>query len=246
MLPNIWIIDMYSLMILLGVLVGFFVLYKLLIKRGVNKGYVYSLLILCCFTVIVGFGFAILAQLIIDLFDNDLSLSMTFYGGLLGGALFFIIVYFLTLNKKYDKNYFKEVYKIAPLIIVICHGFGRIGCFCAGCCYGIETDSWLGLQFPGHSHKVYPTQLYEALFLFLLAIPLYFKSKSIYNMNIYMYSYALFRFLIEFIRGDDRGAYTLNMSPAQWISILLVIISTILLILVKKKVLFSNKKIENA
>ncbi|MDY2888109.1 MAG: prolipoprotein diacylglyceryl transferase, partial [Candidatus Caccosoma sp.] len=69
-----------------------------------------------------------------------------------------------------------------------------------------------------------------AAILFLLAYKFYF----LYTMPLYMVSYGIFRFLIEFIRGDERGAFLLNLSPAQWISILLVIGSIILFIFLKK------------
>lgn len=66
-------------------------------------------------------------------------------------------------------------------------GFTRIGCFLRGCCYGVRTDSPLGMSFPpgslaaqqhaargwemmanGYSVPVYPTQLFESGVGFLL------------------------------------------------------------------------------
>ena len=58
---------------------------------------------------------------------------------------------------------------IAPCSITVAHGFGRVGCFFAGCCYGIETGTKLDMAFPiwnsnwevvGHEYQL-PTQFYD-------------------------------------------------------------------------------------
>ena len=119
----------------------------------------------------------------------------------------------------------KEILKIAPAAICLGHGIGRLGCFLNGCCYGIETDAWFGVMFPGHSHKVVPTQLLEMTFLLLLAVLLFIfavKNVTNYNFVIYMAGYGAFRFLIEFIRGDERGELP-GLSPSQYWCIVLVL-----------------------
>ena len=88
--------------------------------------------------------------------------GLTFIGGLIGGTLCFLTIY-LFFRKKYTTRLYRMT-SILPCCILIAHAFGRIGCFFAGCCYGKETDSFLGVQFPQLSHPVYPTQLYEAVF----------------------------------------------------------------------------------
>ena len=159
---------------------------------------------------------------------------MTFFGGLVGGVLAFIIGYFIYFRKRYsERSLILDVCIIAPACITIAHAFGRIGCFLAGCCYGIETDSIFGVQFPGMHTHVYPTQLFEAIFLFILSGLLFYlgyKKKFLYTFSIYTFSYGVFRFLIEFIRGDDRGAYFLSLSPSQWFSILAIISSFIIFV----------------
>jgi phosphatidylglycerol---prolipoprotein diacylglyceryl transferase len=55
---------------------------------------------------------------------------------------------------------------------------GRLGCFAAGCCYGIATTSWLGMYLrdaTGAWYTRYPTQLMAAagdlfIYLFLLSL----------------------------------------------------------------------------
>ena len=240
MLPNIWIFDTYSIMLLIGVSMCFLLFYRYGIKNGFGKKYVYDILLLACVAVLSGLVFAFLFQKIFDLLkDNKINSfgSMTFFGGLVGGVLGFIIGYFWIIKKHYpNRNLVLDICVIAPACITLAHGFGRIGCFLAGCCYGIETDSIFGVRFPGHSVNVYPTQLYEACFLFLLSgllVYLGYKKKFLYTFSVYTFGYGVFRFLIEFIRGDDRGAYFLSLSPSQWFSIISIILSVILYFLFK-------------
>ena len=125
---------------------------------------------------------------------------------------------------------------IAPACITIAHGFGRVGCFMAGCCYGIETDSWLGVQFPHLAHAVYPTQLFEALFLFALSAILFYiaiKKRSAYTLPLYLLSYGIFRFCLEFLRGDNRGELLSSLSPSQWFSIIAIISAILVFFIIK-------------
>ena len=115
--------------------------------------------------------------------------------------------------------------------MLIGHSLGRVGCFFAGCCYGKETDSCLGVKFPNLPHPVYPTQLYEAAFLLILfAVCSYLllRRKFRHNMTVYLIGYGIFRFLIEFIRGDDRGKLFGLLSPSQFWSLGMVILGVLL------------------
>ena len=92
--------------------------------------------------------------------------------------------------------------------------------------YGKETDSWIGLACsqdkPGVN--VIPTQLIEAIFLFLLSavlIYLAFKKRYKYTFVVYSVSYSIYRFVIEFFRDDPRGEFLKNLSPSQiWCAII--------------------------
>lgn len=240
MLPKIWIIDSYSLMIFIGVIACFILFWLFGKKHNISEKFTYDIFLLACVAIGLGLGFAVLFQLLFDAIKGVIRGSaMTFYGGLVGGIATFLIGYFLVLKKKYPEARFSgDVLPIAPACITMAHAFGRIGCFLAGCCYGKETSSWLGVKFPGMEHSVYPTQLFEALFLFILTAVLFYvaiKKRSVYNLSIYLFSYGIFRFLLEFLRGDDRGAFLLSLSPSQWFSIVAIFASIILFIIFKKK-----------
>ena len=236
MFPNLWIIDTYSIFLFLGVLFCLILLYKYQKHNNLKRNYTFDILILACISVIVGILSATLFQFIFDSIKENSTngaFAMTFFGGLVGGVIVFLLGYKFVIKVRYPESEFiKDILIIAPACITLAHGLGRIGCFFAGCCYGIETDGFWGVKFPHLDHNVYPTQLYEAIFLILLSgllSLLAFKYKNKYTMPIYLASYGVFRFLIEFIRGDDRGAYLFNVfSPSQVFSIICVIISIVL------------------
>lgn len=238
MLPNIWIIDTYSLMMFLGVIACFVLFWLFRKKYNISKSFTYDIFILGCISIAIGIIFAVLFQLLFDAIKGSIrGTAMTFYGGLVGGIISFIIGYNLFVKKQHkNANFFTDIMPIAAACITIAHGFGRIGCFMAGCCYGVETDSWLGVKFPQLAHAVYPTQLFEAIFLLALSGALFYiaiKKRSVYTLPIYLLSYGIFRFCLEFLRGDNRGELFL-LSPSQWFSIIAILSSFVVFFLTNK------------
>lgn len=155
--------------------------------------------------------------------------GFSFLGGLLGGVISFIAGY-LIFRKKLTHSIF-ELTPVATCCILIAHAFGRIGCFFAGCCHGKETDSIFGVTFPGMTHAVHPTQLYEAAFLFVLFIIftiLYLKKNDKYVICHYLICYGVFRFFIEFVRDDNKGSFVGDMTPSQFWAIVMVVLGILL------------------
>ena len=145
--------------------------------------------------------------------------GLVFYGGLLG-VLFGIYVY----CKKHQIDFLNVYNFIAPSIPLF-HAFGRIGCFMSGCCYGLELKTpviFLGfIQF----NRI-PTQLIEAAFEILLFAILFIwqcKNNKKDFLKIYMITYAVFRFLIEFFRGDDVRGFFFGFSTSQMISLGIIV-----------------------
>lgn len=239
MFPKLWIIDTYSLMIFLGVIACFILFWLYRKKHNISEKFSYDIYLLACISIIFGIVFAVLFQLLFDAIKGNIrGFAMTFYGGLVGGVITFLLGYFLVIKKRYPERSFSlDILPIAPACITVAHAFGRLGCFLAGCCYGVETTSFLGVQFPGMEHKVHPTQLYEALFLFILTAVLFYlaiKKRNINNLPLYLFTYGIFRFLLEFLRGDNRGAFLFNISPSQFLSITAIISSFVLFFIFKK------------
>lgn len=154
-----------------------------------------------------------------------------FYGGLLGGL--FAAWLYLKATKRDIELY---MWMLAP-IIPFFHFFGRIGCFLSGCCYGIESS--IGFVYnhspiPQANGVVrFPVQLVEAAFNLLLFFLLTYLQKNSkfkkYLIHIYLLCYAVFRFIIEFFRGDDYRGVFLGISTSQLISIGLVLASSLLI-----------------
>lgn len=253
MYPDLFGIDGFSMvvMILLGVIAASVLFFIYLYKNGVPKKSFLDLGIVIIATAFMGIVFAILFENIYEAVKASINglvphwtWAMTFYGGLLGGVATFILMYrFYYL--RHNEPIFDQILRIAPACIALGHGFGRIGCFLSGCCYGIETHSSWDIYFPIHNHSYLPTQLFEMAFLFLLAgllAFLAFKHITDYTMLIYMGSYSVFRFIIEFFRGDERGQLQ-GLSPSQYWCIAIVLLIVPVYFILRKY--FFNKEKEN-
>ena len=94
------------------------------------------------------------------------SSGFVVYGGLIAGVLCNLIYV------KIKKLSFLEYFDLVMPEIALAQGFGRIGYFLAGCCYGRETDSIISVTFqnsdfaPNHVALI-PTQLYSSILDFL-------------------------------------------------------------------------------
>ena len=97
----------------------------------------------------------------------------------------------------------------------------------AGCCHGHVTHEWYGIWNEGLHANAVPIQLFEAIFLFVISalmIVLLFKFKFKYNMSLYLVSYGIWRFVIEYYRADYRGDFIPGLSPSQFWSIVMVLL----------------------
>lgn len=232
MYPKVVFLGMtlYEIFLLVGVIAALVLADFLAEKRGLSVGLQKTLILSSTLAVLLGYGSAVLFQACYHfLKTQDFSLGSdtgaTFYGGLLGGALVFILVWFLVgpllcKEKTENKARFKDILDIAAVCIPLAHGIGRIGCFFAGCCHGFATDGWLGVEM--HGERVVPLQLFEAAFLLIFAcaaLAFFLKTsgaKRIPLMPAYLIGYGVWRFIIEFFRGDERGASPVAfLSPSQ-------------------------------
>ncbi len=241
MYPKIFgIFDSYVVMIVVGVIAAFGLLIYYFRKNQFSKRDIIDLLICSSFAV----AFGIIGALVFEaIYERQWNWGLTFYGGLFGGIAGFLFVYYVFIRKSSTLK-IGECFKIAPPAITIGHAFGRIGCFLAGCCYGKPTDSWIGVKFPFLSEPVIPTQLIESIFLFLLTavlLVLIFKFNFKYTFVVYLGAYSIFRFIIEFFRGDERGQFLGIFSPSQvWSIFIWIVIVPFFFIL--KKLVFVEKK----
>lgn len=246
-------ISLYELCIVFGVIAAMAMFRVLADKRGLSARLQNGVLLNVPFALFVGYPSAVVVQWIYNgIRDGKFSDSIfasstgsTFYGGLIGGAIAFLAFYFVygyfRLKDREHLKQFPAMLEIAPPCITIAHALGRVGCFFAGCCYGIRTDSFLGvyLDDPAIPHKVLPTQLFEAAFLVVLCtfLVLRFLDGKHYGMPLYLTLYGCWRFSIEYLRGDDRGETFISfLTPSQLTAILLFLFGIGLAILLRKTV----------
>ena len=235
--------DLYILLISVGVMACMLFIRLQADWRRLRARHQNLLLLNTVAAVVLGYGFAVLFQAFYNymakgVFEIANDTGSTFYGGLIGGTAVFIIIYFAVGHFLFPDGYhirhFRTVSDIAPACITVAHGFGRLGCLMAGCCYGAPCDAWYGIEMVHLGYKVLPVQLYEALFLFALSavmLVLFRKGKR-YEMPIYMLAYACWRFVAEILRGDYRGATIVDfLSPSQLISVILLVGGVALLVI---------------
>lgn len=226
----------YGLMIGIGFLAAVLIGMYRAKKRGMNQEAILDIAIYC---ILAGFlGGKILyvivewKRFIADPWSVLGNAGFVVYGGIITGVL---AGYIYGRIKKID---FFQYFDLVMPEIAIAQGFGRIGCFLAGCCYGRPTDSWLGVVFPEGSLapsgiKLLPTQLIMSAGDFLIAIVLIlFARKNKIDGNVgagYLLLYGVGRFVIEYFRNDNRGAVG-ALSTSQFISIFIVVIAIALIV----------------
>ena len=217
----------YGLMIAIGVFAAFCMAEYRAKKLGLEPERVWPLGIWCA---IGGFLGAKLLYVITE-WQNLFKGQMTFrdvmygfvvYGGIIGGIF---AGYLYTRVKRLS---FLKYFDLVMPSIALAQGFGRIGCFLAGCCYGKETDAWYGMEF-NHSVyqdmigvKVIPTQLIMCVANFIHFFLLVLIAKKVKKDGVvagcYLLFYSVGRFLIESLRDDPRGGVGI-LSTSQFISL---------------------------
>lgn len=171
--------------------------------------------------------------------------GLVFYGGLIGAFIGFYLY-----CKKYKLSLINMIELYVPSIPLI-HGFGRIGCFFAGCCYGVEYSGLLHVIF--HKSAVapngvplFPVQLIESLinFVAFFILMIYGKKKRRNGVVLgsYLIYYGILRFILEFFRGDTERGIVLGVSTSQWISLLIVPMAFFLIINGNKLILHKEVK----
>lgn len=241
----------YGLMIGIGVLCCIFLGMQRAKKYGLKEDAVLDIAII---GLIVGYIGSKLTYVLVEweaFLRNPISVlgssGWVVYGGISAGVLSAIVYC------KYKKFHFLEYFDLLAPSISLAQGFGRIGCFMAGCCYGRETHSFLGVVFPENSLapagvSLLPTQLFSSAGNFLIMTILLWHYKRRKRSGdtgfLYMLLYGVGRFGIEYLRNDDRGTIGI-FSTSQFISIFIVS-AAILLFLWKGRLFVEEIEAEKA
>ena len=232
------VITYYGFLIALGMGLGVFVACKLAKLRGLKSD---DILLLACYILplsILG------ARTYYVIFAKESYSFIEFFkiwegglailGGVIGGAIGIIL--YCVIHKKN----FLNIADIAVISLALGQGIGRIGCYFAGCCYGIEVmDSslmWfpLSTKIDGVWHL--STFFYESfccfvifgVFLFLILKKV--KTRGIMS-SLYLICYGVVRFCLEAIRDESESLYLGHVKFSQLLSGLMVVGGIILLLL---------------
>ena len=157
-------------------------------------------------------------------------------GGVIGGL---IMLYLYSLLVKKDYKYMLILFMPS---IPLMYAIGKIGCFVAGCCYGIPYDGIGHIVY--HSSEVallntnlFPIQIVETiifLIIFIYVISRYYMNKfSIKLIMIEIIICGISKFLLDFLRYE----HTIKLITSnQIMCLLLVIFSSIYLIRLNIKI----------
>jgi len=241
-------ITLYSYGVLLAVsyLVGLKLAMARAKQRNLDAARVLDLGIYIIVAALVG---AKLLLLVVD-FDHYRNnpgelLALARSGGVFYGGLILAVAVAFWYIARHKMPFWSTCDVFAPGI-ALGHVTGRLGCFAAGCCYGRPTDAPWGVIFTDPlaaanvgtplGIRLHPTQLYEAgaellILAFLLATERRGRPFAGRTFWLYMFLYAVSRYIIEIYRGDPRGVVPfLDISTSQFISLILGPLSLIMLL----------------
>lgn len=147
-----------------------------------------------------------------------------------GGALLAFFASFIYLRWK--KQNLLEWLDLAAPIIAFSYALGRVGCFLAGCCYGLACQLPWAVTFPRGSEGpagigVHPTQLYATMWEGIVVVVLLWLQKSKSRLLskvgdlfwIWLMLHGLGRIFMEMFRADYRGQPYYGLSISTWISL---------------------------
>ncbi|MCL2722342.1 MAG: prolipoprotein diacylglyceryl transferase [Treponema sp.] len=172
-------------------------------------------------------------------FGTFWNTGIVYYGGLIGFLLSFLLI-----CKIWDKKIDWGIMDIAVVCVPLFLFWGRLGCFFAGCCFGVETDSIFSIIYTTKvkgeiiTDSRIPVQLVEAVISIMIFFGLW-KMLSIekfkgHLMEVYLCTYAIIRIILEFFRGDWlRGVWN-GISFSQIVSVC-VLISCVIIIFARRR-----------
>jgi phosphatidylglycerol---prolipoprotein diacylglyceryl transferase len=234
-----FVLPTYGVLVATGFITGLAVSIRLAQREGLSKELIYNLGIYLALAGMIGSKLFLLFQDRSYYWENPrqiFSLSTLQSGGVYYGGLLVSIAVAFWFARANGIQFVKLGDVFAPGI-AIGHALGRLGCFSAGCCWGLPTSLPWGVTFTNpYSHdvvgvplgvKIHPTQLYEAAAEAVIFVFLYLRyPKKRFDGQIlgwYLMLYPTARFLVEFLRSHEGEAlFWGGISDAQAVSLLLI------------------------
>jgi phosphatidylglycerol:prolipoprotein diacylglycerol transferase len=243
MLPKLisigdFFIPTYGLLVTIGFLAGLWLTTRLARREGRDPDTIVNLAVYCALAGILGAKLLMFAQ-DFDFYRRNpgeilsfatLRAGGIFFGGLVGALA--VAWWFLRRNKL-------PALPTADLFapgVALGHAIGRLGCFAAGCCWGLECDRPWAVTFKNPDANsmfgtplwvpLHPTQLYEAAAEGVIAIVLLRRWIKPHQpgaiIGLYLLLYSSARFAVEFFRAHDApNPLGWPLSASQWIALAL-------------------------
>lgn len=231
----------YGVIISLAMIVGVVVAILLCKKKGLDSSLPIDLALFALPCAIIG------ARLYYCIFYGVSSFvevfqiwngGMAIYGGVIGGFLGIV------LCCKIKKISLAMACDVAAPSLILGQSIGRIGCYFAGCCYGVETTVEslkffpMSVQIDGVWHL--STFFYESFFdligfFVLITIAIKTDKKGV-STSCYLIYYGILRAVLEVFR-DQKEALMLGSTGIKvslLLSIILVVVGVVLLVIAKK------------
>lgn len=232
----------YGLMIAIGIMAAYYNTERLAKKIALDSTPVFHILL-------IGVGFGLLGAKLLyylttihEILANPKLLLDVTNGFVVYGGIIFGIIAPAFYCKKKELPFLKYLDCAAPSI-ALAQGFGRIGCFLAGCCYGKEMHSPISITFTHSAFApnnipLFPSQLVSSVFDFVhffILYTLFKRNKQPGKIGAYyLIIYSIGRFIIEFFRGDLERGNVGGLSTSQFISIFVAAIGIIMVHQLKK------------
>lgn len=165
---------------------------------------------------------------------NFINLGLTSYGAIFGSLLFIILFCF-----QFKKSIKDTLFIFIPSIPLM-YSIGKIGCFLAGCCYGIQYNGLFKIIYKyskeaPNSVYLFPVQLIEAIVFFIIFIYLIIQHKrdrfDSKTLSIAFMVCGIAKYILDFFRMSHTKLFSFN----QIISVLFVIFGIFLYKVVKMK-----------
>ncbi len=171
--------------------------------------------------------------------------GLVFYGGLIGGLIgAFAGCYICDVKLGAYEN-------VLVPSIPLAHAFGRIGCLCAGCCYGKPVTSGPSVIYQNPlgdapiNEPLAPVQVYEAAYniiIFIILSLIFRKNKqSKIILPLYIAMYGVGRFIFEYFRDDEIRGVFLGISTSQYISMAMIVAAVVIYLFRTKRRTASEK-----
>jgi phosphatidylglycerol:prolipoprotein diacylglycerol transferase len=247
----------YGVLVAVGFLTALWLAGRLARLAGLKADDVTNLGIYCALSGIAG---AKLMMFVVDiryyiehpgeiLSLNTLQAGGVFYGGLIGALA--VAAWYM---RKAHLPAWKTTDVFAPAV-ALGHGIGRLGCFSAGCCWGVECHLPWAVTFTDPVAKdlvgvplgvpLHPTQLYEAFAEFAIFAVLYWRIQKPHQpgavISLYLLLYSAVRFVVEFFRNHEQGNLLGGpLDTSQWISLALFLLGAAYFVTHRHKAAFGT------